>query len=159
MDETVWQIIDQLLAFHQRPGRDFTPIDALNRLFARHVRHQRLRGMPRLDRSTCVATLESWTVEDLKRLVRWHGRARPRFESYPIVVVRCGDRFFVLDGNNRTNKWIAEKRNGYCDVIVIRPMVVAAATDPTIAWTKWWRNAWRHAVERALGRAAATLYK
>ena len=98
-EDRIWRTIDEALAYHQKPGRDLTPTDALNRLFSRHVRHQRLRGMPRLSRETCSATCEAWTADELRSLVRWHCRAQPRFEHYPIVVARCGNRAFVLDGS------------------------------------------------------------
>lgn len=145
--DAIWHVIDQVLTYHQKPGRDLTPTDALNRLFARHVRRERLRGMPQLDRTTCSVTCEARTASDLRSFVRWHGRARPRFESYPIVVARCDSRFFVLDGNNRTNKWIAEASPERRSVIVIRPTIMTAE-QPSRRW--FWINGWRPAFERLI---------
>jgi hypothetical protein len=144
-EDRIWRTIDEALAYHQKPGRDLTPTDALNRLFSRHVRHQGLRGMPRLCRETCSATCEAWTADELRSLVRWHCRARPRFEHYPIVVARCGNRAFVLDGNNRTSKWVAENSQWHHAVIVIRPRLPAVPA-PVQQWRRL--AGWQPAIAR-----------
>jgi hypothetical protein len=48
-----------------------------------------------------------------------HGRARPKRDDLPILVLEWQGRHFLIDGINRVNRRVRERSQGPHDVIVI----------------------------------------
>jgi hypothetical protein len=71
------------------------------------------------NQTNCTIRAEVFHPEQLASLVRYHDRTKPQREGQAIVVLEYQGRRFVIDGNNRVNKWVAEKRLEPFEAIVI----------------------------------------
>jgi hypothetical protein len=79
-------------------------------------------GLPQTDWPSRLVTLESWSDRDLRDLMRelFHVEPRmtvdmvgvinnailpPRLDGLPAVLVKFGDRYGMIDGKHRVNRW------------------------------------------------------
>lgn len=76
--------------------------------------------------TNCAIRSERLLAEQLVPLVRYHARMNPRRDGGAIVVLEYQGHAFVIDGNNRVNKWVADKQPGPFEAIVITPHEDAA---------------------------------
>ncbi|HEU5468373.1 MAG TPA: hypothetical protein VFU77_03640 [Steroidobacteraceae bacterium] len=80
---------------------------------------------PVLTRDMLSITRERWLLERLAPLVHpdAHGRARPKRDDRPILLLEWQGRHFLIDGINRINRRLREARPGPHEVIVIHGRV------------------------------------
>jgi hypothetical protein len=121
-----WAFVEGELRHHARPGHDW--IDTLNRLWRKNRFVTSLDGMLKLDaeppvltREMLLVTRERWPLERLAPLVHpdAHGRARPKKDDLPVLVLEWRGRHFLIDGLNRINRRVRAREAGPHDVIVI----------------------------------------
>jgi hypothetical protein len=79
-------------------------------------------GVPVRDFAKCKVTLEAWTNDEIDRCMSAMSEFEPRMtvdicgnvnnailpprlEGLPLAVVRFGDRYGMIDGKHRANKW------------------------------------------------------
>lgn len=114
------------LAHHARPGHDW--VDTLNRLWRKNRFVMSMDGMLKLDAPPPVLTAEMlavtrerWPLERLAPLVHpdAHGRARPKRDERPILLLEWQGRHFLIDGINRINRRVREGLAGPHEVLVI----------------------------------------
>jgi hypothetical protein len=121
-----WAIVEAELGHHAKPGHD--PIDTLNRLWRKNRFVTSLDGMlklaaepPVLTRAMLAARRERWPLERLASLVHEdaHGRARPKRDELPVIVLEWGGRPYLIDGLNRVNRRVRSRDAGPHEVILI----------------------------------------
>jgi hypothetical protein len=126
-EQALWQEVADQLGFHDRPGHAW--IDTLNRLWRKNRFVMSQDGMLKLDAPLPVLTgegltlaRERWPLERLALLVHpdAHGRARPKRDGRPVLLLEWRGRHFLIDGINRINRRVRERLPGPHDVIVIR---------------------------------------
>jgi hypothetical protein len=119
------EVVDQL-GHHDKPGHSW--IDTLNRLWRKNRFVTSLDGLLKLDsapplltREALSLTRERWPLSRLAPLVHAdaHGRARPKRDDRPILVLEWRGRHFLIDGLNRINRRVRAKSEGPHEVIVI----------------------------------------
>ena len=108
-----------LLGYHNKAGH--TPKETLLRLLVQHCDlHFRWSLEQALQNDTLTASLESRTTAELNKLWRVHGRNSPIGPAdCPIVLLRIGAYEFIIDGNTRINKFVAENDSDSHSVIVV----------------------------------------
>ena len=76
---------------------------------------------PVLTREMLSVTRERWPLERLAALVHpdAHGRARPKKDDLPVLVLEWRGRHFLIDGLNRINRRARAREAGPHAVIVI----------------------------------------
>lgn len=121
-----WDVVERELAHHAKPGHDV--LDTLNRLWRKNRFVTSLDGMlklesepPVLTRAMLSAARERWPLERLAALVHpdAHGRARPKKDDLPVIVLEWRGRHFLIDGLNRINRRVRAREGGPHEVIVI----------------------------------------
>ncbi len=127
IDEDTWLQVQNQLEFHRRkPAHGW--IDTLNRLWRKNRYVMSMDGVlklpeqpPILTREMLSVSRECWPLERLAPLVHAdaHDRARPKRDDLPILVLEWSGRHFLIDGINRINRRVRERRPGPHDVIVI----------------------------------------
>jgi hypothetical protein len=131
-DATAWDEATSQLGFHNRPGHDW--LATLNRLWRKNRFVTSLDGVlklaeppPVLTREMLSVTRERWPLERLAPRVHpdAHGRARPKRDDRPILLLEWKGRHFLIDGINRINHRVREARPGPHEVIVIHGGVEA----------------------------------
>jgi hypothetical protein len=73
-----------------------------------------------LDQASCEVLCESWPLSRLFGLTRRHLVSAPRAEHTEIIVLAYRGTYFLLDGNNRLNKWAGEDRRGDHQVLIVK---------------------------------------
>jgi hypothetical protein len=125
-DDVLWNEVTEQLGFHNRPGHGW--LDTLNRLWRKNRYVTSLDGVLKLDEPPPVLTREMlsvsrerWPLERLAPLVHAdaHGRARPKRDDRPILLLEWQGRHFLIDGINRINRRARERLAGPHEVIVI----------------------------------------
>ncbi len=125
-EQALWDEAKSQLAFHARPGHDW--LDTLNRLRRKNRFVMSLDGVLKLDeplpvltREMLVVSRERWPLERLAPLVHVdaHGRARPKRNERPVLVLEWRGRPFLIDGINRINRRLRERDAGPHEVIVM----------------------------------------
>lgn len=111
----LWELAYSCLE-HHRKSNDGTANDALNRLVREYVPAAR---DVRLGEENCSIREESWTNDQLAQVARRHSRANPKHEAGPLLVVVYNGVGYLVDGNNRVNKWIAQQDIGFHPVLII----------------------------------------
>jgi hypothetical protein len=114
----LWGEVEDALSYC--PGE--TPYQALNRYARKHVARGTIETVPDIDRDGFAIEEQYWSAGKMsERLLPAEHRLRhPRDEDRPIIVLRCVERFLLLDGRTRVNKWLSENA-GRRRVIVITP--------------------------------------
>jgi hypothetical protein len=126
-DAGAWESVRTQLDFHRRkPAHDW--IDTLNRLWRKNRFVMSEDGVlklpdkpPILTKAMLSVSAEHWPLERLAPLVHpdAHGRARPKRDDLPILVLEWRGRHFLIDGINRVNRRKRAADAGPHDVIVI----------------------------------------
>jgi hypothetical protein len=125
-EQALWDEATGQLGFHARPGHDW--VDTLNRLWRKNRFVTSLDGVLKLDapppvlrREMLSVTRERWPVERLAQLVHPDalGRARPKRDDRPVLLLEWQGRHFLIDGINRINRRVRERQTGPHEVIVI----------------------------------------
>ena len=125
-DAEAWAIVESALAHHAKPGHGW--IETLNRLWRKNRFVTSLDGLLKLDteppaltREMLSVTRERWSLERLAPLVHpdAHGRARPKKDDLPVLVLEWRGRHFLIDGLNRINRRVRAREAGPHEVIVI----------------------------------------
>jgi hypothetical protein len=118
----LWQRVNESFERHrQAPGEPDTQT-TLNRIAAKCITKQPDATATRsFDASNCVVREEHLPVAALCELERYHDRSVPAWEVEPIVVLVYEGRRIVIEGNNRVNKWCAERESRLRSVIFIEP--------------------------------------
>ena len=91
---------------------------ALDRIAAKVLRFPERRSF---SPSNCSVREEPLSVEALRALQVYHRRASPQLDHDTIVVLQCGERRVVVDGNNRVNQWLATGSAEHRSAIIITP--------------------------------------
>lgn len=121
-----WAIVESGLGHHAKKPHDW--IDTLNRLWRKNRFVTSLDGVLKLDaeppvltRAMLSVTRERWPLERLAALVHpdAHGRARPKRDELPVLVLEWRGRHFLIDGQNRINRRVRNRHAGPHEVIVI----------------------------------------
>lgn len=121
-----WAFLEDALGHHAKPGHDWA--ETLNRLWRKNRFVTSLDGMlkleaepPVLTRAMLAVTRERWPLERLSALVHpdAHGRARPKKDGLPVLVLEWRGRHFLIDGLNRINRRVRAGEPGPHEVIVI----------------------------------------
>ena len=114
--------VKRLLKWHA----DFkgeTVDQTLYRLFDEHGVKRRM-DFPALKFVTMKIRREVWNTDQLEKLVEKHHRIEGLDEEHelrPIVAVQYEDVFYLIDGNNRVNKWIDEGNTKPHKVYILEP--------------------------------------
>jgi hypothetical protein len=125
-EQCAWDEMTGQLDFHNKPGHDW--LDTLNRLWRKNRFVTSMDGMlklaeppPVLTREMLSVTRERWPLERLVPLVHpdAHGRARPKRDDRPILLLEWQGRHYLIDGTNRVNRRLREKLAGPHEVLVI----------------------------------------
>jgi hypothetical protein len=125
-EQSAWDEVTGQLDFHNKPGHDW--LDTLNRLWRKNRFVTSLDGMvklpeppPVLTREMLSVSRELWPLERLGPLVHpdAHGRARPKRDDRPILLLEWQGRHYLIDGTNRVNRRLREKLAGPHEVLVI----------------------------------------
>jgi hypothetical protein len=125
-DEVLWEEARAQLGFHARPGHDW--LDTLNRLWRKNRFVMSMDGVlklaetpPVLTREMLGVSRERWPLDRLAPLVHAdaHDRARPKSDERPILLLEWRGRHYLIDGINRINRRVRERRAGPHEVIVI----------------------------------------
>ena len=125
-EQALWDEVADQIGHHDKPGHDW--IATLNRLWRKNRFVTSLDGLLKLDapppvlaREHLSLTRELWPLERLAPLLHAdaHGRARPKRDDRPILVLEWQGRHFLIDGINRTNRRVRGKLPGPHPVIVI----------------------------------------
>jgi hypothetical protein len=125
-DNEDWAFIEGALGHHAKPGHDW--VETLNRLWRKNRFVTSLDGMlklevepPVLTRAMLAVTRERWPLDRLAPLVHpdAHGRARPKKDELPVLVLEWRGRHFLIDGLNRINRRLRAGEPGPHEVIVI----------------------------------------
>jgi hypothetical protein len=125
-ERALWDEATSQLDFHARPGQDW--LDTLNRLWRKNRFVMSEDGVlklaeppPVLLRDMLAISRERWPLERLAPLVHVdaHGRARPKRDERPILLLEWRGRHFLIDGINRINRRIRAREPGPHEVIVI----------------------------------------
>jgi hypothetical protein len=125
-EEHAWIVVEGELCHHGKPGHGW--LDTLNRLWRKNRFVTSLDGVLKLDeeppvltREMLSVTAERWPLERLAPLLHpdAHGRARPKRDDLPVLVLEWRGRYFLIDGINRLNRRVREGDPGPHDVIVI----------------------------------------
>lgn len=116
-DKVLWNRIYAALEGHRLPT-DADAQAALDRIAAKVLR---LPGRRSFNPSTCSVRKEPLSVEALRALEVYHRRASPQLDHETIVVLQCGERRVVVDGNNRVNRWLATGSFQQGSAIIITP--------------------------------------
>jgi hypothetical protein len=125
-DQAAWDEMTGQLDFHNKPGDAW--IDTLNRLWRKNRFVTSLDGVLKLAESPPVLTREMlsvsrerWPLERLAALAHpdAHGRARPKRDERPILLLEWKGRHYLIDGTNRVNRRLREGLPGPHDVLVI----------------------------------------
>jgi hypothetical protein len=125
-DTEDWAIVESELTHHAKPGHGW--IETLNRLWRKNRFVTSLDGMLKLDaeppvltRKMLSVTRERWPLDRLAPLVHpdAHGRARPKKDDLPVLVLEWRGRHFLIDGLNRINRRVRAREAGPHEVIVI----------------------------------------
>jgi hypothetical protein len=126
-DSEAWQLVESELGYHRRkPTHDW--VDTLNRLWRKNCFVMSLDGVLKLDepppvltREMLSVTRERWPLERLAPLLHpdAHGRAKPKRDDLPVLVLEWRGSHFLIDGINRVNRRVRDRSPGPHDVIVI----------------------------------------
>lgn len=125
-DAEDWAIVESELTHHAKPGHGW--IETLNRLWRKNRFVTSLDGLLKLDaeppvltREMLSVTRERWGLDRLAPLVHpdAHGRARPKKDDLPVLVLEWRGRHFLIDGLNRINRRVRAREAGPHEVIVI----------------------------------------
>jgi hypothetical protein len=125
-EQAHWDEAVSQLGFHAREGHDW--LDTLNRLWRKNRFVMSQDGMLKLPEAPPVLTAEMlgisrerWPLGRLAPLVHAdaHGRARPKRDDRPILVLEWDGRHFLIDGINRVNRRVRAREPGPHEVIVI----------------------------------------
>lgn len=126
-DADAWAVVEAELGHHAKPGDDW--IETLNRLWRKNRFVTSLDDVlklesepPRLTREMLSVRRERWPLERLAPLLHpdAHGRARPKKDDLPILVLEWQGRHFLIDGLNRVNRRVRSGEPGPHEVIVIQ---------------------------------------
>ncbi len=99
----------------------------LNRLFSKSRKafgeHTKL---PNLGPDTCSIAMEKWPLAKID-CIRGRGPVRavherdvPRCEDGPIIILLYKGKYYLIDGQTRTNLWLKTGNVGPHDVVVIK---------------------------------------
>ena len=119
--DALWERVRAAFGYHQIKGIDKTPQAALNRIAAKCIHVS-------FDPSNCTVHEEFLSLDDLRQLKRYHDKDRPLREDDPIVVLVYQGQRFVIDGNQRVNKWLKEGSTERRSALIIEPN--GATTKP-----------------------------
>jgi hypothetical protein len=111
MDEILKESLNTLRAHFHPEWADRTPFDAFTRLLAKNIRHPDWQPTDHefVTPDQITSRREWWTIEELAKLTRGHGRDKADHEKEPIVLAVYGGRQRLLDGNTRINMWVKRK--------------------------------------------------
>jgi hypothetical protein len=98
----LWRQVHAAFHAHQIRGIDRTPQMAMDRIAAKCI------GLS-FNPDNCDVQEEVLSLDDLKKLKRYHKEANPQRNGDPIIVLVYGGHRFVIDGNKRVNKWVSEE--------------------------------------------------
>ena len=107
--------------FHPEWG-DRCPLDVFNRLIAKNFERAgpNKTGHANVHEERIASRKEQWTTGNLGKLTRGHRGSGGVDIACPIVLVECGGRTIVLDGNHRINRWVNSNDTRFHDVIIHR---------------------------------------
>ena len=111
-----WNQVFEALRYHDQGGADPTALASLNRVF-RKVTRAGDAPLPELSPRTCGIECMELDLAALASLRRYHTRSTPKRESrVPLIAVAHDDALYVVDGQNRLNRQLAQgmpKRRGH----------------------------------------------
>lgn len=117
-----WNQVFEALRYHDQGGADPTALASLNRVF-RKVTRAGDAPLPELSPRTCGIECVELDLAALASLRRYHTRSTPKRESrMPLIAVAHDDALYVVDGQNRLNRQLAQGMPQSAEVIVIRPV-------------------------------------
>lgn len=117
LDQVIWELLYCLLRHHQKIGRDASASDVLDRLFHEYVPQAQ---HVRLTEENCHARMEAWFTDKLARVKRKHDGKEPRHENCPVVVLSYEGCDYLIDGNNRVNKWVEDNSQVSHNVVIVK---------------------------------------
>ena len=121
-DRDLWRQVHA--AFHpHRLGTDRDAQAALNRIAAKCLGSREVKPF---DSANCTIRQDFLDSAELLVLKRYHDKRTPGRVHEPIVVLEYGGERWVIDGNKRVNKWIADGCTQSRLAIVITPKPGAA---------------------------------
>ena len=125
----LWKRIEAIFEWHQKPEKDTSSIQALNRLAQEQVQSHDLPPLaPLTDKTSFSVLAASWPINELAKLPRRHARTKPAYDAGPVVVLQHYG-YWLLDGNNRINKWISENSTIPHEVLIVKPSRANDALD------------------------------
>lgn len=118
------------MRYHRKRG-DRDGMATCNRVFAEYASESGLARVPQISPDNCSISVVTLTPVQFMATVRRHHRSRPRSETDRPVLISYDDRLYVVDGNNRINKWLGSGEASERDAILIQaPAAPADASAP-----------------------------
>lgn len=108
-DPDAFALLEKTLAFHDRTGSGMETtfmrlfVGGLHTIFVHPIEE----GM---DSDLLTVTEEVWPLERIREIRTAHAGNNPTKPDWPIVVVHVAGRDLLVDGNNRVNLWVRERR-------------------------------------------------
>jgi hypothetical protein len=126
MSELLDKVIE-LASYHAAGRRE--PADTW---FTRMV-HERIKGhrlkeaapdLPHIhltDEAVEVVAV-CWSLSELSKFAGWHHKKNPKYPDEPLILFEgFGHPCFLVDGNNRINKWMLENDQDRHPVLIVKP--------------------------------------
>jgi hypothetical protein len=130
MDESeLWQEIYAAFEFHRKKGEPDAQ-SALNRIVRRCLR---FKVRPLITPVAFVAFRTVLAPEAVYQLKLAHGEASPFLPGGEIIVLSCMHGQFVVDGNNRVNRWRLNGSREPLSAIVLEARISGILEDRVIA--------------------------
>ena len=106
--DVLWKQVYAAFKAHQIPDVDRTPQMAMDRITAKCI------GLSSdcwvsFSQDNCNVYEVVLSLDDLKKLTCYHTRSIPLINGDPIILLLYGGDRYVIDGNNRVNKWVKEE--------------------------------------------------
>ena len=120
--EQVWRHVEEAFEPH-RQETDPNWVAALNRIA---VKCLAFGGASVFNSSTCTIREEVLTPSQVSSLRTYGDNKTPGRMQEPIVVLEFAGSRWVIDGNKRVNKWVAERDNQPRRAVIITPKKGAA---------------------------------
>jgi hypothetical protein len=135
MDESeLWQEIYAAFEFHRKKGEPDAQ-SALNRIVRRCLR---FKVRPLITPVAFVAFRTVLAPEAVYQLKLAHGEASPFLPGGEIIVLSCMHGRFVVDGNNRVNRWRLNGSREPLAAIVLEARISGFLEDPVAAARHHW---------------------
>lgn len=114
--EELWSELEA--CFTCRKATDYTPLNAITRIIQEDID----RTLQEITPNNCDLREEYVSLGNLRKFIRRHSKCNPRSENGALIALEHANSFYIIDGNNRLNKWLNQPHSPQqeCRIIVIK---------------------------------------